>query len=982
MKKSKLRLLSLIGGASVFAASALSVSCSTNVLQNIQNQSLERKQKQIERFNSTKKDKLYSSNFSNTFGSASYGTDINYAGAGFWRYQRTGETKVIDYIVKSKDKDGKVWNSSSQLVVRPTFEWFTLDLIKELIITKPDGSTIAYTNSKHELLPSDEEMKKWDQWIQEGKQEQAISQIKMKYGWNGSDVSLKIHSNDPHSINHVDFLKNMKGAAKIALIPKDINYSDFEGNKTKYKLKAEDFYYSWLQTQLYAFDFRMQNGGVKSGEGRGAVDVIGEKIKKIFNDPNIDIFKPDKSYPNGYLYELFDVDLKAISQKEKSLQKVTDLSGKEQDALVFHAADEKIGGQFNQLFFTFMNDTTFVPLPIDYVTDNNEKDHFDGKLNLKDYIKDENSLAYKLGYYWYGQTLQDVLYIGPYIPKKYDEFTQKKVYFQNPNHWDQEWVKAQDNIKIIQEEYKTSPLNPIEFATEQLNAYKAGLIDSIAFRDLSDSVKEELIAGVPGMPINYSKTENKNKTLFSLFETTTPDPWHVEMVDENGKKLSKEEYEKQKAAAISKFQFNDQYSKLMYGLTREELGLGEHRVSTLSAMLKEAKSFRSIYMNVANMYALVDYISAGQAKPLLPGMAQDAVFKTGTSETPRNRLDELNSTFVFDKDGNKHKFADGSVLIKPDFSFMNKVGSLERLRSKYYMELKELMKDLLDKVYKENGWTNDKKISWRNVFRYANADAKMKDSIRNFEKLVNGLDPRLEFKMDVPVDTNDLVDAVIANKGPKFFAGWGYDYEGIGQYYAPLTSFEAASLTYMLSTILKDEFENKGAAGYKTKIPQLYKLALKINEKVRHEIEITEANKDKFIYLPIEFKDIVSATNYDILHGDVEFTETKIVDGHVEKLDPSIKEDKELIDKTRGANIEKFKTSLSKFLLFLQEEYSIEEHIALIQEINSIFGWDFGTQLQITTSFNKFVKNPKYITPGGSSSIPYIQDTKLILDIK
>ncbi|MDJ1646934.1 OppA family ABC transporter substrate-binding lipoprotein [Mycoplasma phocimorsus] len=982
MKKSKLRLLTLVSGTSVLAASAFSISCSTNVLQNIQNQSLERKQKQIVRYNSTKKDKLYSSNFSNSFGSDSFGTDINYAGARFWRYQRSGETKVIDYIVKSKGENDKVWNSSSQLIVRPTFEWFTLDLIKELIITKPDGSTIIYTNSKHELMPTDDEIKKWDKWSKEGKQEQAIDEIKMKYGWNGEDVSLKIYSNDPQSINHVDFLKNMKGAAKLALIVKDVNYSDFEGNKTKYKLKAEDFYNSWLHTQLSAFDFRMQNGGVKSGEGKSAVDAIGERIKKIFNDPNINLFKHGKSYPNGYLFELFDVDLKSISKKEKTLQSVKDSTGKLQEAFVFYASDEKIGGQFNQLFFTFINDTTFVPLPTEYIIENNEKDHFDGKLNLKEYIKDTNSLAYKLGYYWYGQTLENVLYIGPYIPKKYDEFTQKKIYFQNPNYWDQEWVKAQDNIKVIQEEYKTSPLNPIEFATEQLNAYRAGLIDSIAFRDLSDTVKEELIAGVPGMPIDYSKTENKNKTLFSLFETTAPDPWYVNKVDENGNPLSKEEYEKQKSAAISKFQFNDQYSKIIYGLTREELKLEEKRISTLDAMLKTAKSFRSIYMNVANMYALADYISTGQAKPLLPGMAQDAIFKTGMSVTPRHKLNELNSTYVFDKDGNKHKFADGSILLKPDFSFLNKVGSLERLRSKYYLELQQLMKDLLDKVYKENGWSSDKKVAWRNVFRFANADAKMKDSIRNFEKLVNGLDPRLEFKLDVPSDINDLIDAVITNKGPKFFSGWGYDYEGIGQYYTSLASFEAGSFIYMLSTILKDEFENNGAAGYKTKIPELYKLALKINEKIRHEVEITEKNKDKFIYLPIDLKDIVTATNYEILHGDLEFTKTKIVDGHVEKLDPSIEKDKKQIDKIKNSNIEKFKTSLSKFFLFLQEEYSIEEHIALIQEINSIFGWDFGVQLQITTSFNKFVKNPKFITPGGSSSIPYVQDIKLVLDIK
>lgn len=980
MKLSKLAILNIAASSSLLTAAALTISCSTNVLKNIQNQSLERKQKQIQRYNSTKKDRLYTSNLANTYGSATYGTESNYVGSSFWRYQRSGETKIVDYILKSKDNN-KIWNSSSQLIVRPTFEWFSLELIKEIIITKPDGSQIHYTNSAHELMPSKQKIAKWDEWSKQGKHELTIKEIKEKYNWDGNSVALKINSNDPKSINHISFLENMKNAAKIALIPKDVNYSDYLGNKTKYQLKAQDFYYSWLHTQLYSFEYRMKNGGIKSGEGKTAVDVIGERIKKIFNDPNIDLFKSDKNYPNGYLYELFNINLKAIFNKEMSVQKVKDFTNNEKEAFTLHAANPKVGGQFNQLFFTFINDTTFIPLPVEYIWENNEKDHFEGKLNLKDYIKDTNSYAYNLGYYWYGKSLENVLYIGPYIPKKYDEFTQKKIYFQNPNYQDQEWVKAPDNIKIIQEEYKTSQLNPIEFATEQLNAYKAGIVDSISFRDLSESVKEELIAGVPGMPINYSKTENKNKTLFNLFETTTPEPWHVKKIDENGKQLTDAELQKVKEVAIAKFQFNDQYSKIMYGLTKEELALDQKRVSTLDQMTKKARSFRSIYMNVANMYALVDYTSAGQAKPLLPGMAQDAVFKTGSSITPRAVLDQLNSTIVFNKDGYQHKFSDGNTLIKPDFSFLNKVGSLERLRSKYYLELKALMKQLLDEAYQQNGWDSNLKVSWRNVFRYSNADAKMKDSIRNFEKLVNGLDPRLDFKFDVPADINDLVEAVISNKGPKFFGGWGYDYEGIGQYYSALSSFDASSLIYIISTILKDEEENNGAQDYKTKLPNLYKLALKINQKIRNQIEITPENSDKFIYLPIQLKDIVTTSNWDILHENVEFTETKLVEGHVEKLNPVIEQDAQLLEKIRNANIEKFKTSLSKFFLFLQEEYSVEEHIALIQEINSVYGWDFGIQLQITTAFNKYVRNPKYITPSGSSSIPYIQDTKLDLEI-
>lgn len=958
-------LLASLGAFSTLSTS--SISCSVNVLKNIQQQSLLRKQKLISRYNATKKDEPFAYNLSNSYGSYSSG-EHSYIGGSLWRYKRSGETKVIDYI-KSTKNEQKEWKSSSQLILRPTFEWFSLELIAEIIITKQDGSQIHYTNSTHELMPSKQEIAKWDELAAKGQHELVKKELMSKYNWDGNSVSLRIYSNDPKSINHRNFLSDMKGAAKISLVPRETYYSDYLGNKTKYQLKAHDFYYSWMDTQLYAFEFRMNNGGIKLKEGKSESDAIGERIKKIFNDPNIKMFASDRTYPNGYLFELFDVSLEDISNKQKTIQKVITSAKQEKEAFVFHEKTKGVGGKFNQLWFTLINDSTFSPLPYEYVIEHNDIDHYEGKLKLDELIKDKSSLAWELGYYWYGKSLDKALYIGPYIPKKYDEFTQKKIYFQNPNFFDQEWVREPRNIKVIQDEYKTSALQPVQFATEQLNAYKAGLIDSISFTDLPESVREELIAGIKGMPIEYSKSENKNRMMLNLVESTTPTPWSLDNLEVS--EIEKEDPRVIKE--IDKYHFNDQYSKIMYGVTRKQLSLNYKKpISTLSHILKRAKSFRTIFMNVANMYALVDYLSLGLASPLLPGMAPDAIFSSSINLIPRSKLDELNKVFVFDKDGNKHIFKDGSDAIYPDFSFTNKVGSLERLKSKYYEELQELMKSLLDEVYTQEGWA-EQKIEWKQVYRYTNPDAKMKEMMRNFEKLVNGLDQRISFKFITPQDSVELRDAIISHRGVKYYSGWGYDYEGIGQYYTALSSVIPSSLIYILSAAL--QLEESGQYQIAKNLPHILKLAKKLDSFIVSNLDSDQLNGK--IYLPYSLKHIANTQNYDVIHSNLDYSSTKLEQGVIKKLELTNEEDKKQLERLKAKGIENFKTQISKFFLYIQEEYSLQEHIDLINEINSVYGWDFGQQLQISKEYAKYIKNIKFSIPSGSSSISYIQDIVL-----
>ncbi|WP_027334007.1 OppA family ABC transporter substrate-binding lipoprotein [Mycoplasma elephantis] len=911
-------------------ASTCVISCNNNDNENIIN----RRNTLITRYNASRTIEPFFYDFSASYGSMTAGHENTYLSGNFIRYARSGETKITK---TPKQVGGAVVYDFK--VEKPTLEWLQLDLSSEILLTLWDGTKKYYTNSKHEVTP------KWDEKQQ----------------------VLKLSSKDEKSVNNPQFIKDLEKAKSVQFIIRDVNWTDSNNKETKYKLIADDFYYSWMRTQLLSIKNRIKNG---------AKDVISEELKngkKTYVDEIGKLYRGAKThfsdtsyYPNGYLLELFGVDLEGLDDYNKTVVEVENSQGQKVKAFTFNASpslikqnEGKTGAEVQNAKFvdylkTLCNELVFSPAPSQYIKEvaeaNNEEQTVDDN-DIKEKLKSLTGDVKKYGYYWYGNKREQLLYVSPFIPNGYNSETNTETYTQNKYYWDQGWVNSKNSIKKIQNEYKAAPIDGKEFNDSQFNAFKAGLIDSISYDSLSQSNKDKVDAGIPEFPIQYKQSLNKNHRLYQLLENIIPvsDPENT-----------------------NNYSFNTNYAKMIFGYSLDDIKKGVNSdnkdVATASSFVKGyGKSFRSLVANTINMYAFTAFISNNQNQPLLSGIALDSPWFTNTEKTPRENLYEINETYVFDKDGNKLNL---SNTTDPKYAITHKdlenfdihQKTEDKLRTPFYEKIQKAMKELLDEFYAKNSLANTDKIKWTQCYRYTNPDDKTRQAMDTYKKLVNSLDPRLEFDIIYPKDGKELQQQVVYGTGLKEFNGWGYDYEAQGSYYTGLTASTSTSLLYVLSTILKEE------GNLQTQLPTLTKLAKLLDKKLS-----VVPNSNYFI--PFELKYYSDIPNKFLISNSVNEL-YRDSNGTIRLLDEKNADDKAILDARK--NVGEFNTVLAKIFLDLQGELTVEEHIELIKEINSVYIWDFGTNLQTAIRPRPVIQTNKYIAPNSSSSVPYYQDLVLV----
>ncbi|UUD36983.1 Uncharacterised protein [Mycoplasmopsis californica] len=939
LKRKKWLFLSVIS-VSAIAATALTVSCGSGQ-ENGETDTISRRQTRITRYNSVHTVPSFYYDTSVSYGSITAGSSTTYLQNSFVRFARSGETKINK---KAKQVGTSIVHEFE--VASPTHEWLQLELAGEVLLTLWDGTVKRYTNSKHEKVPT----------------------------WDKKALVLTLESDDTASVNHPQFLKDLDNSQKVQFVPRDVNWTNSNNEQTEFKLSADDFYYSWMRTQLLSIEARKNNGAeevvetiTKQTGGQKTVEYQ-DKIGPLFTG-EIKQFEPKTHFPNGYLLELFGIDLEGLDDHEKTVVEVENAAGQKVKAFTFNAspklvannkgkpADQVVKASFVQYLQTICNDLTFSPAPSAYIKQvaeaNKEAEKVDVQ-GIKDLLPKVKGDVKKYGYYWYGNKREETLFVGPYVPDGFNSETNVETFTQNKFYWDQEWVKSKNSIKKIQDEYKSSPINEAEFSTSQYNAFRSGLIDSLSYSILNKSQKDAVDAGDPKTPIGYSQSLNKDRSMYQLLEVVIPSH---DLKDASGNVVG------------IPHTYNTNYAKLMFGHTLEEIKAGkftaggtEKEIATAQSLVNGfARSFRSLVTNTVNMYAHVDYITNGVGVPVLSGIALDSPWFTTTSSTPRESLHKINETFLFDKEGNKIELAPGKFSITyEDLKGFTVHQSLEdKFKSPFYDKIKAAMKDLLDKFYADNSVPAGEKVQWTQTFRFVNADDKTRDAINTFVNLVNGLDSRLEFKIKIAKDGNDLLPDLTTAKSVKEFNGWGYDYAAQGSFYTGLGSAASTSLLYALSTIVK----NGGTL--ETQLPSLTKLAKLFNAKISQD-----PKSDYF--LPFEFKYFADIPNKYFLNGIEPKLLERQADGSFKFLDKEVPAEKAILDQRVDAP--DFNTVQARIFLEIQSALTVEEHIELLKEINSVYGWDFGVQLQTTLEPNPYIKNSKYLIPNSDSSIPYLQD--------
>lgn len=871
----------------------------------------------------------YDNDISTSYGSGTSGSNTQLTGEAWYRTARRGET-----VIEKRNETGPTGTVTKYVVTQPSEEWFQLNLASEVLITYWDGTEKRYTNSKHEIRPK----------------------------WNQKSNYVVLESEDAESVNNPQFNKDLAQAKTVQFITREgVKWTNHDNTPSKYNVKSEDFYYSWMRTQLYDFAFRRQNGGVVENTSTDPakpnwVDSFGKELDTKLSISN-NRFKSNNEFPNGYLFSLFGVNLGALNDRAKTLQTVKDKSGKDVVAFTFSASSQlfeqnknKTSGfslaQFPNLIKLLNNDQTFYPAPSEYIKENVENAAAkipDGASYTS--LANVTGLAKEFGFYWYGYNSESSLFSGAYIPTSYNKTTRVEEFKFNKGYWNTQWVNSKNKIEKIQVSYKQPSETEESFNKAVYGGFKTGIVDTISYSTLSKEQKEAVDKGDSAYPVEYIIPLNKTQSTYRVVENLNP----------------KVETDTNKA-----YEFNEQYSKLVYGASISELRT-ESTVTSM-ASVGDGAIFRSLYLNAINMKAFIDHLSNEEHDFWLTGSATDARFTTSTTLTPRDFKNALNSVFVLGADGNKINFAEAGQpvknLITPDdlARSINEQTLEGKLTSPYFTKLQAEMKKLLDRVYTANNWQPTDKVQWNLGPYLVGLPENHVEAWNLITAIINKLDSRLEVKFVNPKKASDVYTLNARQRGAKQFAGWGYDYEGFGSYLTGVAAPSGGGILTVASAILSSSTE------VQNKYPALLDLAKYFENKLSSDV-----NAEYF--LPFKFREISKIPNIVFSKG-VDYTLLTLENGKVRELDKSVPADKTLLE--ARASVTSFDTSYAKLFLSFQETKTPEQLVALEQEYLSLTGFSFSHRLATSKKAIQNIVNKKYVTPNADSSISYYQDIYVV----
>lgn len=722
---------------------------------------------------------------------------------------------------------------------------------------------------------------------------------------------------------------------KVGFTVKDnVYWVDSNGNKTKYKVIAKDFWYSFMRTKLYDRNFRRQNGGSK--------ELDSYFIKKTKATTR---FRENDRYPNEYLFDFFDIDSKKLYEEKTAITKTL----KGDDALIFSVSVDRPTGFISILKKFLVNSYTFSAAPSQYIDELSEDKRLNEDINIGGDKKIDSikGLARKFGIYTYGQTRNTTLFASPYIPVSAIE--NREVFVYNKYFADQKWINVIEKGEEIDGELRKG-LNKIIFEysggietgtynSQLLNSYLKGVVSEIKYSDLLPVQREKIYGSDPKNirataikhGLRYSKTINTS----SLVQRTLIQSNPINGINENS------------------YGFNDAYSKLVFGLTKKELSSGKYN-TTNAFFVNDGFEFRLLIQAAINWDAFVNQSFQHQRIMWLSGAAPDAQFSSvdSTSKTPIDYESIVNTLQFIDRTSGKPRLVDISAEKMREWS-KNNTNQEEVIKSPEYQLIKRNMKLLLDK----NNISSPKEISWDVVYPWSDKDTIKTTVLTDVVNTINNLDSRLSANIVIPKDRDEMIAKIANNTGIDDFNGWGYDYEGIGSYISAFSNGHGVTILnafpiYTLNDSNDKRYEK--AIELQRWFPEFTKLAKFTKEYIDNEM----LNKqiDKKFWLE-NWDKVTNEANQDSSQYFL-----KVTNG---KFDPAV--------------------SLAKaFKTYESQKITNEEWAKLIMELNAIKGVSMNADNSIlnpkTASLSLYLKD--YIVPITKYGISYFQDYRTIEDKK
>lgn len=725
------------------------------------------------------------------------------------------------------------------------------------------------------------------------------------------------------------------------MVNESAKWVDSNGNETKYNITPDDIWYSFMRTKLFDIDYRLKNGGSEE---------LDSYFIKRYN--TITRFQKDGRFTNEYLYEFFDLDSTQNYKNRDSSGKLTRDSVikkvksseprfKDREAYFFTSLENtKHTSGFISIINKFLTNNLQLSLaPSQYIKElaqNEELNTVNGTKITSD--------ARDFGIYTYGARKENTLFASPYIPTI--ETEGREIFVYNKHYANKKWVDSIEKGETINNGKKVKGINKIIFDysggidtstynSQVFNGYLSGLVSEIKYSDLTPTQKEQ-IYGVGTTEQIYKNAENNGLQYSRELNTS---------------KLVQRTLVQSNPSGGGGYLFNDEYAKLVFGNDTKSLSSGE--AITSDAFFKgDGLEFRLLVQASINWDAFIKDAWGGQKIMWLNNAAQDAKFSSfdPSSKTPYDYYEEVNTLQFFDSITNPNIPKLESVLP----SEMKKhtsdyiADAKKQIQSPKFDLIKQNMKALLDR----KGISQSSKISWQVVYPYADQDIIKISVLEKLVEAIKSLDPRLDPKVTVPKDRDEMIKLINTNKGISDFNGWSYDYEGIGSYLAAFSNGIGVTLINAFS-LYSSENPDERIQYLQSLYPEFTKLSKFVKEKTDEEMK-NKGIEEKFWVK--NWTNITNGQNQDIKKWFKSQTS--------DKYDPTV--------------------SLAK----LMKEYeskgsSNEEYAQLIKELNSIKGVSMEADSAISdpNRSNLILALKEYVIPVTKYGIKYFMDYRYDLEV-
>ncbi|MDD1359073.1 OppA family ABC transporter substrate-binding lipoprotein [Metamycoplasma hyosynoviae] len=610
---------------------------------------------------------------------------------------------------------------------------------------------------------------------------------------------LFIPSAKENSINHPNFLEELKTAEKITLNLTNgntyhnnywVNHRGEIVNK-KYQVSAIDFrlglFRSALQNKAFRQQFIKENNLTEM-----------QKLEDKYYEKDNPYFNGDSVYD---MFKSYNVDTKNFF----NYQKIEEYKLVGNSAITFDISSPINNIDFFNNLFIYSN--YMDAIPYDFLQEKYAK-------RSNDSLFSDKSFAW---FYEYGRTYDSTLYASYYYVAK-NSSSETKLY-RNENFYssDLKWQELKHLNEIVYK-YNEIPSPNETYNIQQYNLFKQNLVSNLNVSTLNADQKEFIFKNFEKFNLNYTRQFEKYKLHSKIFLNYLP--------------------------SANEFYFNDLFACLYYGSNAKELTKKQGNID----FNPEIIVFQNLINRVINPYVFISLLQKNseiwmsQAPSDIKINAQN-IFSSNY-ENLKDALVPINNQIVLKntngKIENNSQFSlyDNKQKINDVKAFSN---NFEKYKSIDFENIKSNITNIIENFYAKHPEYKTQNIEWQIPIAAFNLSQSIKEFVKTIENIYNQLHPKLKPKIVLIDDYYKYDEYFKKNKSIYKHIDFTLSNSSSNDYLKKLLSINNYEMVKLFNKIVK---VNGNQAVFKN-LKKLLEEKPELIEKIINAEEL-DINKNKF----------------------------------------------------------------------------------------------------------------------------------------